>query len=438
MNRKTMSIFLIITLIFTLVFSQATYAAENNDMLLTSVTSFDLSQENAEVAAAAFLLSDVVNNEESEWDNTSKIGEVTPMYDLNDNITAYSCQVVTGNENAGYIVVPASSELSPIVEFSYSSESPVGILNNATETLNDTLDALNNTSDKVYYTGGFNYFKEVESKGKMQFNSINNEEIDRADIENNFKVTRENAKRNNEVWADIKKVNKSDIKELFTAGSSADNTYGGAITDPNAYLQSVFMTTKVYTYDSSKSKILSYVGNWLMEDYESTNGVGASGSRVNNCTLTTLSNILIYYSINGYSKIPSDKASIYSVVRAEGVKLGYTPGNGLGVTSNDNLVDNVWKAFGCTSGSGSNDYTWSFNTLTSEINNNRPVMLSFASDPYYNHTIAVRGYATYKNGGSDYLFAVVRDNWHSGDRYISSQEAYVACATKITPPSSKN
>jgi hypothetical protein len=363
---------------------------------------------------------------------------VTPLYDLDNNITAYSCQIVKGTEDNGFIVVTASSDLFPIVQFSYTSKSPSEALKESTTSESDA------SLDKVYYTGAFDYFAGLKDKrNNVKFKSINGDLIERNDINKKFKVKKDKSTKNKDVWKSLKQVDRKVINELFVAGvtqpsdNGAENTYAGVITDPATYLKNRFGQSNTYTLDSSKTKKLENVGNWLQKEYESVNGVNVAGNGVNNCTLSALSNILIYWSANGYSKVPLDKVAIYSKVRAEAVKLGYTPTDGIGVTKNNNLVDAVWKAFGYTTGSGSNDYLWSMSTFKSEIDNNRPVIFSLASRPYYNHTIAVRGYTTYKNGSSNYEFLVVRDNWNKGDCYVSDQEGYFGCATYITPPSSK-
>lgn len=153
------------------------------------------------------------------------------------------------------------------------------------------------------------------------------------------------------------------------------------------------------------SRNLSNVGNWLQKEYETTDGVGATtGNSVNNCSLSALANILIYYAANGYSKIPLDRIKIYNSFRQRAILLGYNNTDGISVTSIDNLVEEAWKSFGYTDGSGSNNYAWSFAVFEAQINNSRPALFSLASRPYYNHTVAVKGYNIYKNGTSTYHF----------------------------------
>ncbi len=441
-DKKIIGILIVITLICTIVFSQVTFAEDNNE--LSEVTKFDVEKPEIDKAAAAFLLSDIVNNNDSQWDNSCKISIVTPLFDLDNIVTAYSCQVVKELEYKGYIIVSASSDLFPIIQFSYTSKSPSETLKNSVENDSDS------SVDKVYYTGGFNYFVEVKDKNNdMNCKLITGDKIKKGDIKRQIKVNKKKVAKNRNIWESLKQIDRNMVNELFVAGVSqpssngAENNYAGVITNPTSYLKNRFGQSNTYTVNNSRTKKLDYVGNWLMQDYESTNGVNVAGAQVNNCTLSSLANILIYWSINGCTKVPLDKVAIYSKVRTEAVKLGYNPTDGISVTKNNNLVTNVWAAFGYTNGSGTDDYGWGgqssmFDKFITEINAGRPVIFSLASRPYYNHTIAVRGYTSYVlSGVGSYDFLVVHDNWNSGDCYISDQEGYFGCMTRITPPSPK-
>lgn len=431
MTKKILSIMIIITILCTSLFGQAIFANNESGIDEIEVSNFDIAQVDAEKVSAVFLLSDLVNNPDSKWNIDCKIGDITPLYDFDNNVTAYSCQVANGSIDSGYIVVSASSDLSPIIEFSYESKSPSNYVKS-------TLATQNNASvDKVYYTGGLDYSASLKDKNNNVIHKdFNNEKINKKNLDNSFKIKKDKLKSNNEDWASLKKVNRNSLNLLFNTGN-ADNTTGGVISDPAAFLKNNIPTTNTYTRDTANTKLLDYVGNWLQTDYERTGGIGSpSGNGVENCTLSSLSNILIYFSANGFTKVPLDRLSIYRTVRAEAVKLGYTNTDGISVTKHNNLVDAVWKAFGYSDGSGTNDYLWDFYSVKSKIDINRPVMLGCASGQYYNHTIAVRGYTNYKYGSTTYMFLVVRDNWNSGDRYIANGWN-IACATYIYSPTNK-
>lgn len=432
MTKKILSVIIMITILWTSIFGQAIFANNESSTDEIEVSNFDVAQVDVEKVSAVFLLSDLVNNPDSKWNNNCKIADVTALYDFDNNITAYSCQVVNGSIDSGYIVVSASSDLNPIIEFSYDSKSPSNYVKSTLA--NQT----NESVDKVYFTGGLDYLAGFKDKNNNIINKdFNNKNIDKKDFKNSFKVKKDKRKGNNEAWGSIKKVNRNSINIMFSTNSS-DNTSGGVISDLAAYLKNYLGTNNTFTRVANRTKLLNYVGNWLMTDYEKTGGIGSgTGSGVENCTLSSLSNILIYFSANGFSKVPLDRMSIYRTVRAEAVKLGFTTAAGICHTQNNNLVNAVWKAFGYADGSGSNDYVWTYTSIKSKIDVNRPVMLSMATGQYYDHTIAVRGYTSYSYAMAVYDFLVVPDNWNSGDRYISNSETKFGCATYIYSPTVK-
>lgn len=433
MTKRILSILIVLTILCTLLTGQVTFAINNTDSRDTSeidVTNFDIAQVDAEKVAAVFLLSDIVNNKDSKWDNSCKIDTITPLYDLENNITAYNCKVAKEGKNIGYINVSASSSLNPIIEYSYESTNSTDCMNSLAST--DSQDVV----DKTYYMGNLEYYVGVKDKNnKLTYKSNHQKKSDKKGISKSFKTTKTFEATNKESWASIKKIDRKAINELFVAGGDPD-TYANVISEPITYLKNRFGQNNSYSVFCKKD--LTEVGNWRQRDFERTGGVGStSGKPVNNCTLSSLSNILFYYLANGYNKIPIDGIKIYSSFRQRAMLLGYTPTDGIPVTANDELVGEAWKSFGYSDGYGSNNYLWTFSGIKSLIDNKRPPMLSLASDPYYNHTVAVKGYITYQKGTSMYDFLIVRDNWDYGNRYISDQEVYFGCCTSVVPPTTK-
>lgn len=231
-------------------------------------------------------------------------------------------------------------------------------------------------------------------------------------------------------------ANKSnkEIEKYFSGKysySASDNTSSaGAITDPIKYLRNNVGKSSD-TYSVTKTKTFSKVKKTTCTSWNDGN----------NCTLTALYNIMCYYRSIGYSKIPTTASTLYSKIRVEAVDLGFTQSGGLGVTKNNNLVKNTWRnGFGYSSGNGSNNYLWTYDTCIDAIDNARPFLFSLASGYYYDHTVAVYGYKTYKNDrtGKKYTFLVLADGWSSSTRYMAwknTGESYVGCVTSITTPS---
>ena len=160
----------------------------------------------------------------------------------------------------------------------------------------------------------------------------------------------------------------------------------------------------------------------------------------NNCTLTALYNILVYYRKMGYDKIKDD--TVYDVILNEAEKLSYNynKSKGLKVTHNDDLVKNVWRnGLGYSSGNGNNTYLWSESDAISEIDKDRPFLFSIAFGVYADHTVAVRGYYIYRNNRTkkEYTFLAISNGWSKYTTYLpwtNTGSTYLAVMTTIKAP----
>ncbi len=67
----------------------------------------------------------------------------------------------------------------------------------------------------------------------------------------------------------------------------------------------------------------------------------------NCCTLVALANAMIYYrNKKGYSSIPLSNNILYMDIKAKATNLGYTDADGLSVSKNNNLVNNIFSSYG--------------------------------------------------------------------------------------------
>lgn len=232
------------------------------------------------------------------------------------------------------------------------------------------------------------------------------------------------------------KMSDSDVENYFYLNKwecGEKNTSAAyEVTNPVSYLhKNVDKSIDTYTVSS---KLVTGVSSSICNDF--------SGD--NNCTLTALFNLMVYYRNKGYSRIPSNKYSLYNVIKKQAINLGYTDKSGLSVTKNNNLVTNTWtKGLGYSNGSGSTTYFWNKNTVIDYISNNKPVIFSLASGYYYNHSIAIYGYKTYTNTRtkSKYKFLVVSDGWSRQQRYLAwtnTGEGYIGALTTVNVPSKKS
>lgn len=236
---------------------------------------------------------------------------------------------------------------------------------------------------------------------------------------------------NEEVNALIGK-SQEEVEKLISdayAGNAADNTtINGVITDPIEYLHNnVGKKTDVYSCREFK---ISGVSTTTMSYLK---------ANASNCTLTSLYNILKYYSKMGYSKISTDVKKLYGIIEKEAYDLKYTDKKGLSYYYNDNLVVNTLEKIGYNATS-KNNYLWTNKNVMETLNARKPFMLSLATGIYSNHTITVFGYREYTNQRTNerYIFLTVADGWSILPRYLLYTDVnYVGCMTSVNLPNFK-
>lgn len=116
-SKLVLNIILLGTLIITLS-SMACAATNASAVSINEQTSSTLSIDEAkEIAAFSVVeLSGAVSNL-SEWKDASVEHDIT-FYDLEENITAYAFNIVKNNEYDGFIIISATRDKYPVLEFS--------------------------------------------------------------------------------------------------------------------------------------------------------------------------------------------------------------------------------------------------------------------------------------------------------------------------------
>ncbi len=166
----------------------------------------------------------------------------------------------------------------------------------------------------------------------------------------------------------------------------------------------------------------------------------------NNCVLASITRVMKYYNIIGYSNIPTDVIEIYKTVKNIGVKYGYDPIK-TGVIRDlfvytpwviDDMVKDTWKAFNYIKGDGCNDYFSKLKIIKKSIDKFNPLLLNMAFGDYKNHTVSVIGYKVYsKKDKRDNTLVQIYDGWSNTVRYIDWTKLgnTPASITRIIPPS---
>jgi len=144
------------------------------------------------------------------------------------------------------------------------------------------------------------------------------------------------------------------------------------------------------------------------------------------CHTTSQKGNMMYYKGQGYTKIPATRSTVYSKVLDIAKKHGWTSGGGLWPTVIDDVAKETLAAYGYKSSDAWNIYVLTFNTVKSEINSGRPVLMNIARGYYGNHTVTANGWGTYtakyKSGvvtvSASYNMIAIFDGWQSTRRYI--------------------
>lgn len=431
MKKRIVSSLLMLSLFVTSsVFCEIPIVYANESSTVEEMDGQNDSINAAKLIVATFVSEDVENNIESGWNKNSEVSEdVTIIYDTNDEVLGYMFPIYNNETGNGYVVISSEEYGFSIIEYAYDdNEISEFVYDNQIQN-EETRNA--HKVERFYLSAEMDYFAVDNNDNYFDYTG----EIVDFEEEPQFRIqanSNEISKAKDLVEL-VSQCSESEIEVLVadikTGTSSDNNTSGGLITAPATYLKNEVNSSYTYTIDSSNSKVLSGVGSKTCTD------LGGH----NNCTLTALYNAMVYYrDKKGYSSISSSQSDLYDVIKTQATALGYNydTSTGLGVTKNNNLVTNVFKKYGYSSVTGSNNYAWTASSVKNAISNYGPFLFSLASGVYYDHTVMVYGYRTYKNSSNSntYLFWVVKDGWSSTTRYLAmtgTPESYVACMTTI-------
>ena len=208
----------------------------------------------------------------------------------------------------------------------------------------------------------------------------------------------------------------------------SDNFRGGLVTAPILYLKNV-KSIPEESLVKDKEVIVDSVGQALCEHFDNHS----------NCTLTGAYNLLSFYrDVRGYSNIPKDPQELYKVVRETGDRYGYNfeREKGIPVYNNRRFLKAVLKELSYDREKVRAEYMVPSRRALKLLDEGTPFMLSIAYGVYFNHTITVYGYETYRDtrNGRTYTFLIINDEWSAERRYLpwSHLDKFrVTCLTKI-------
>lgn len=208
----------------------------------------------------------------------------------------------------------------------------------------------------------------------------------------------------------------------------SNNLRGGLVTAPILYLKNVKNIDEA-SLEKIKSVVIDSVGKALCEHFDNHS----------NCTLTGVYNLLSFYrDAEGFSDIPAQSDRLYGTIRKVADRYGYNyeREKGIPVYNNRRFLKAVLKDFGHSDKRVTAEYMVPAGRATKLLDAGIPFLLSIAYGIYFNHTITVYGYETYrdKTTGRTYTFLIINDEWSADRRYLPwthLDRFRITCLTRI-------
>ena len=207
-----------------------------------------------------------------------------------------------------------------------------------------------------------------------------------------------------------------------------NNLRGGLVTAPILYLKNVKNIDAEFLV-KDKECVVDSVGTALCEHFDNHS----------NCTLTGAYNLLSFYrDVRGYSNIPGDPQELYKAVRETGDRYGYNyeREKGIPVYNNRRFLKALLKNLSYDKERVRAEYMVPTRRAIKLLDEGTPFLLSIAYGVYFNHTITVYGYETYRDtrNSHTYTFLIINDEWAASRRYLPwthLDKFRITCLTKI-------
>jgi len=125
--------------------------------------------------------------EECTWNQSSKINNVTMLYDLDNNINGYIFEITTNNIDTGFIQIDCSTGENIVSSFSFTGNHQLNSM--LTEFKKQNIESKSEEVDKIYYLGNYNYLINNPSKNNKYYNLNSQNEVTDTDetLKNKYK-----------------------------------------------------------------------------------------------------------------------------------------------------------------------------------------------------------------------------------------------------------
>lgn len=373
---------------------------------------------------AAFYLIELSKTipELSEWENSVVEPDIT-FYDLDGNITAYAFSVMKNSQYDGYIIISATKDKYPILEFS-KGKLPTKICSMVNKSQYEITNYANKNKLSIgksipIYEGATFYYKEYNlqdnknaTKEKvivdLATSKIINEDTENLSASTD-KAEITDSKEIKEMWNNLENImTESNLKET----SLNKGTVKNLLSTPNSARVTVILPYSKNVTGTVPYYLASYLG----------------------CAPAAGAMVLGYWDGKGYSNFPSGNTLISECANAMGTYQYSTNTNMI-----DDGIETVCSNHGYTNFDAQTDSSLTLSELMSEINSNRPFVLSMIyggtgsgrSTDYNNHSVACVGYT---QTGATTGYAWLHDGWSgSSPHYITFGSWDSAAATWVRP-----
>lgn len=333
--------------------------------------------------------------DETSWNMKTDILDTVPLYNSENEISAYCIKLKTGVNSSGYVVVSADMT-KPLIQ-EYSTEC-VPIFE--TQQFNASTARSLNGNNTVYYGGPLNYASKAVEVAQEE-NATNSVDV-----------------------TELTKNNEKLIQEIVNTGTLAENQNGvqragKRISDPLEYLHELYPS---WTFNNA--------GYYNMGE----NAIAPYLIKENNaCAMYAISAILKYKLGNAYT-FTSIKNTVLQLFRNSSFGKDNPSGDYYLENGEYTRFTNICLAhYGLRQSASSSLDAWGVGKIA--ISQNRPVMLNIWSAPggnYSNHTVTAYAWTQFVTVSTNlhYQFFKVRDGYTTSNvgRYVyfgSMAPAYV-------------
>ncbi len=327
------------------------------------------------------------------------LSEPIPVQDANGESAYVGFNIDAGVEFSGYVLVGTHTRV-PLVgpvsttgyleaDRDYSYFDSVGLLD---------VDVAGEPTDGVLRLTLDAYDQEL---------SLEREAMLHADRETLNALERENQVALNNL-AGILGAEPDTLVSTATYNGQDGSGYGGIVT-PTTYLADRYGGT----WTTTASKTLS------MPSFTMTSIDDKSPSK-NHCVPTAITRAFAHARAKGYTKIPSDNQTLFVEVKTVALKKGYSATTGVAWNKIEPMIEAVGddQGYPKTQSKWIGLWTWT-NTIKSSIADAEPMLLSFQSGYYDDHSVTVAGWREYKSStGRTARMIAIWDGWKSTMRYV--------------------